>query len=147
MTPEPYFWEVKTLQEMSPEEWEALCDGCGTCCLYKLEDEDTGEYFYTHVACRFLDLCSVRCKVYPQRQEKMPTCITLTPETAGQYKWLPDTCAYRRLAEGRPLPAWHPLVSGDPQQVHRYGRSVKGMDLVPEAQADLDNLEDYIIGD
>jgi uncharacterized cysteine cluster protein YcgN (CxxCxxCC family) len=138
------FWQRKRLAEMTPEEWESLCDGCGQCCLYKFEDEDTNELLWTPVVCRFLDLGSVRCKVYAERSKHMPTCIQVTPENAGALRWMPETCAYRLLAEGKSLPDWHPLVSGDPQSVKASGHSVTGR-AISEDTIDIDHLEDYII--
>lgn len=137
------FWETKSLAEMSPEEWESLCDGCGKCCLHKLQDADTGELVYTNVACRLLDVRTVRCTRYALRARLMPDCIQLSAERIGELGWLPRGCAYRLLAEGKELPDWHPLVSGDPRAAHRVGASVRGW-VVPEKQAR--NLEDYVIG-
>lgn len=138
------FWKGKTLAEMNQEEWDALCDGCGQCCLHKIQDIDTNEVFYTQVACRFLDLKSVRCKVYAQRTERMPTCLTLTPDNVMSFQWLPETCAYRCIAEGKELPEWHPLVSSDTQAILRSGASVRAAAL-SEDEIDMDRLEDYII--
>lgn len=120
------FWRTTRLEEMSQAEWESLCDGCGKCCLNKLEDIDTGELAYTNVACRLLDLGTCRCTRYPDRSRLVPDCVTLTPENVGALAWMPSTCAYRLLAEGRDLPDWHPLISGDPDSVHRAGISVRG---------------------
>lgn len=136
------FWKRKTLAEMTREEWESLCDGCARCCLAKLEDEDTGEIAYTNVACRLLDHESCRCTKYAQRSRFVPDCITLTPENVGQLRWMPSTCAYRLLTEGKDLPDWHPLVSGTPESVHWAGISVRGR-IVSERKA-ID-LEDYIV--
>ena len=127
---------------MSPDEWESLCDGCARCCLAKLEDEDTGEIAYTNVACRLLDMGSCQCTRYPERSRYVPDCITLTPDNVDRLPWMPSTCAYRLVAEGKDLPAWHPLVSGDPQSVHWAGISVRGR-VVPEREAQ--DLEDYIV--
>ncbi|MBK8186051.1 MAG: YcgN family cysteine cluster protein [Cellvibrio sp.] len=138
------FWIQKSLQEMSPEEFEAVCDGCGKCCLHKLEDEDSGDVFYTKVACRFLDHNTCRCQSYSSRQEKVPDCVVMTPATVAETYWLPDTCAYRLLDEGLPLFDWHPLVSGDPESVHKAGMSVANK-VVAEESVDLDDLEDYVI--
>lgn len=138
------FWQRKRLAEMSPSEWESLCDGCGQCCLQKLEDEDTGEVYYTDLVCRYMDTGTCGCSVYEQRLKKVPGCTVLTADTISQYHWLPYTCAYRTLAEGRALPDWHPLRSGDPETVHRSGVSVQGKvmseDSVPE-----EDWEEHII--
>jgi hypothetical protein len=120
------FWEEKTLDEMSPAEWEALCDGCGRCCLIKLEDEDSGEIVTSDVRCRLLDGDTCRCTDYPDRQRQVPDCIKLTPQNVATTSWIPTTCAYRRLAEGRGLAWWHPLISGDPETVVAAGVSVRG---------------------
>lgn len=119
------FWRGRTLEELSQEEWEALCDGCGRCCLNKLEDEDTGEIYLTRLACGLLDVGSCRCSDYPNRQAKMPDCVQITPEKARTLGWLPKTCAYRLVGEGRDLYWWHPLVSGTPETVHQAGISVR----------------------
>lgn len=136
------FWKRKTLTEMTPDEWESLCDGCARCCLAKLEDMDTGEIAYTNVACRLLDLGTCRCSNYAERAKLVFDCVALDADKAATLKWLPSTCAYRRLAEGKDLAAWHPLVSGDPESVHRAGVSVRGR-AIPEKDA-LD-LEDHIV--
>jgi hypothetical protein len=120
------FWQTKRLHEMTPAEWESLCDGCGRCCLKKLEDEDTGAVVYTDVACRLLDVATCRCSRYADRRREVADCIALGPDDAKKLAWLPATCAYRRLAEGKPLDWWHPLVSNDPATVHRAGISVRG---------------------
>ena len=138
------FWVAKKLHEMTPEEFESLCDGCGKCCLHKLEDEDTGDVYYTKVACRYLDHNSCRCTQYQQRQQLVAECAVLTPESVKDTYWLPETCAYRLVAEGLPLFDWHPLVSGDPDSVHAAGMSVAGKVLAENSVAD-DDLEDYIV--
>ncbi len=120
------FWEDKPLEEMTPTEWEALCDGCGRCCLIKLEDEDSGEIITSDVHCRLLDGESCRCTDYANRKRHVPDCIKLTPEKVREIGWIPTTCAYRRLAEGKGLAWWHPLVSGDPETVVQAGVSVRG---------------------
>ena len=136
------FWETKSMAAMSREEWESLCDGCGKCCLHKLQDADSGELFYTNVACRLLDLNTARCTRYAIRARLMPDCIQLQPAQLGQLAWLPGTCAYRLLAEGKELPDWHPLVSGDPRSVHHAAMSVRGW-AVSEQQ--VRDLEDHVM--
>jgi uncharacterized cysteine cluster protein YcgN (CxxCxxCC family) len=139
------FWHRVPLSELTRDEWEALCDGCGKCCLNKLEDEDTGEVALTRVACRLLDGESCRCSQYPIRHQFVPECIVLTPETlVTNMYWLPQTCAYRLRAEGRPLYDWHPLVSGDRGSVHLAGVSVQGI-TIPEFEVDEDDWEELII--
>jgi uncharacterized protein len=142
--PDLPFWKQKTLAEMTPEEWESLCDGCGRCCLHKFEDIETGEIFYTNVVCFLLDTYRCRCKDYPQRTEKVPTCMQLTVERVAEYRWMPGTCAYRLLGEGKDLPSWHPLVSGDKQTVHQAGISVRGK-VISEEEINMDALDDYIV--
>ena len=144
MSLDPRFWETKTLEEMSPEEWEALCDGCAKCCLFKIEDIDTGEIFFTNVICRLLDLGTCRCRDYPNRLTVVPDCLKLTPAMVHEINWLPESCAYRRLAEGRGLAWWHPLVSGDLNTIHKMGRSVIGK-VVSEEDVDMDDLEDMVV--
>jgi uncharacterized protein len=141
----PRFWETVPLAQMTAEEWEALCDGCGKCCLNKLEDEDTGEVAFTRVACRLLDDATCRCLDYANRKRLVPECVVLTLRSLPEISsWMPRSCAYRRLNEGRRLANWHPLVSGDPESVHRAGVSVRGR-TVSEAAVPLDDWEDYII--
>jgi len=140
------FWE-RPLSDLTGDEWEALCDGCGRCCLNKLEDEDTGEVALTRVACKLLDGETCRCTRYATRHDYVPECIVLTPETLDQHMyWLPRTCAYRLRHEGRPLYPWHPLISGDPGTVHEVGASVAGWTL-SEAEVPEDEWEDHIIGE
>jgi uncharacterized protein len=120
------FWKTTALDQMTREQWESLCDGCGLCCLVKLEDADTGETHYTDVACRLLDLDACRCTRYRDRHRLVPDCIELTPGGIETLRWMPPSCAYRLLYEGKPLPEWHPLVCGDRRAVHRAGVSVRG---------------------
>ena len=136
------FWQHKPLAGLSAEEWEALCDGCGKCCLHKLEDEESGEVYFTNVACRLLDAATCRCADYDHRTAQVPDCLTLTPQLLHDPRWLPSTCAYRLLAEGRRLPWWHPLVSGNAQSVIRSGQSIAGR-VVPETEAE--DLEQHIV--
>lgn len=120
------FWKTKTLDAMNDQEWESLCDGCGRCCLVKLEDEDTGDYYATDLVCRLFDETTCRCRDYPNRQKHVDDCVRLTPDVVRGIGWLPPTCAYRLVAEGKDLAWWHPLVSGDPETVVQAGISVKG---------------------
>lgn len=138
------FWELKTLAEMSVNEWESLCDGCAKCCLHKLQDDDTNEIFYTSVACEKLDLNICRCSVYEQRLSYVPDCLDLAQENLDELGWLPSSCAYRIVAEGRSLPEWHHLISGDINRVHKAGMSVAGR-VVSETDVPPDELELYII--
>jgi uncharacterized cysteine cluster protein YcgN (CxxCxxCC family) len=143
MDEEP-FWRSKTLAEMSEAEWESLCDGCGRCCLNKLEDIDTGEIAFTDVGCRLLDRETCRCTNYAGRQALVPDCVKLEPESVASLAWLPPTCAYRLVGEGRDLYWWHPLVSGDPESVHAAGVSVRGR-TVSEEDYPPERLEERIV--
>jgi uncharacterized cysteine cluster protein YcgN (CxxCxxCC family) len=138
------FWQRLRLDEMDDAQWESLCDGCARCCLIKLEDEESGEVAYTGVHCRLMDEESCRCTRYPERHRLVPDCVQLGPEQAHEFHWLPRTCAYRILAEGGDLPEWHPLVSGDPDSVHRAGISIRGRAL-PETVVHPDGLEEHLI--
>lgn len=140
------FWRTKTLDEMTTEEWEQLCDGCGRCCLLKLEDEDDGSIHLTRLACGLLDVGSCRCSDYENRHSRMPDCVAITPEKVRSLSWLPVSCAYRRIAEGRELAWWHPLVSGEPETVHQAGVSVRGWALSERRVSPGDVLR-YIISD
>ncbi|MDX2483880.1 MAG: YcgN family cysteine cluster protein [Pseudodonghicola sp.] len=141
----PRFWEHKPLRKMTAPEWEALCDGCGKCCLNKLEDEDTGEVELTRVACRLLDDTTCRCAQYEIRHQFVPECIVLRPENIDEHAyWMPQTCAYRLLWEGKPLFDWHPLISGTAESVHSAGVSVRNR-TVPEFEIPEEDWDDYII--
>ena len=146
MTLRKGFWKHKKLTDFSLEEWEALCDGCGICCLYKIEDIDTGEVEMTNVVCRFLDMENIHCQLYDERHSAMPSCIKLTPSKVESLKWLPETCAYVLIMRGQPLPDWHPLESGDPNSIHKRGISVKDK-VIRETEVNLDHLEDHVIDD
>ncbi|MBN8500057.1 MAG: YcgN family cysteine cluster protein [Sphingomonadales bacterium] len=130
------------IERLTRAEWEALCDGCGRCCLHKAEDEDTGDIYMTNVACRLLDIGSARCSDYRHRKAQVPDCVRLTPALAANLPWLPDSCAYRLRAAGQPLPDWHYLVCGDANAVHHAGISVRGK-AIPEDLAGP--LEQHII--
>lgn len=139
------FWETVPLKDMTQDEWEALCDGCGKCCLNKIEEEDSGEVFLTRVACRLLDDATCQCKHYPIRKSIVPECIQLTPSTLEKHMyWIPQTCAYRLLHTGKSLPSWHPLITGDPQSVHDADVSVQGF-TVSEEDVNDDDWEHHII--
>lgn len=139
------FWQTKRLHEMTRSEFEAICDGCGRCCLVKLEDEDTGIVHYTDIACKLLDTESCRCSDYSHRRRRVPDCLKITPRTAKSYAWLPPTCGYRLIAEGRDLYWWHPLVSGDPETVHAAGISVRGKVAGSEQDFSDDELGHHLV--
>lgn len=145
MSQAPPFWETTSLRDMTPEQWESLCDGCAKCCLEKFEEEESGRIVYSRVACTLLDLNSCRCKDYPNRARQVPDCVTLTMAELARPEWLPETCAYRLLAESKPLPNWHPLITGDPDSVLAAGHSVYGRVIAPEPDMDpLMHLIDWI---
>jgi uncharacterized cysteine cluster protein YcgN (CxxCxxCC family) len=129
------FWKRKSLAEMDDDEWESLCDGCGLCCMHKVEEEDTGELFYTNLACRLLDTEACRCTDYANRARQVADCLVITPDSKDAFEWLPASCAYRILANGEELHEWHPLISGDPNSVHEAGISVRGK-VVSERDTD-----------
>jgi uncharacterized cysteine cluster protein YcgN (CxxCxxCC family) len=138
------FWEDTPLHALDRAQWEALCDGCGKCCLHKLEDEDTGQVYPTNVACRLLDRRAGRCADYRNRFAFVPDCIRLTPAKLEDMDWLPSTCAYRLRADGQPLPEWHYLVSGDRETIHQAGMSTRGWTV---SEIDAGPLEDHILED
>jgi uncharacterized cysteine cluster protein YcgN (CxxCxxCC family) len=141
---EPRFWENKSLADMNTLEWEALCDGCALCCLVKIEDEDSGDLFYTNVVCKHLDSRACHCTHYRDRSRLVADCIKVTPEVAYNETWLPDTCAYRLLAEGKPLFDWHPLLSGNPDSVHDAGISVRDR-VISERYVHADELVEHLV--
>ena len=141
------FWQVQSLAEMSPAEWESLCDGCGLCCLVRFEDEASGVVTPTRVACRLFDSAACRCTDYAHRRESVPDCIKLTPGNVTTLAWMPRSCAYRRIAEGRGLAPWHPLVSGDPESVHAAGVSVRGQTISEADLADPDDALEFAAPD
>ena len=138
------FWKNRTLEQLTREEWEQICDGCGRCCLEKLEDQDTGQVYYTSVACEYLDTWTCRCREYENRTQNIPDCLVIHPRNIRKFSWLPKTCAYRMLLEGQPLEDWHPIVSGDRETVHHAGISVREK-VISAAYVHPDDLEAYII--
>ena len=138
------WWHSKSLQELDPQQWEALCDGCGRCCLHKLEDEETGELFFTAVRCRYLDGELCRCRDYANRSRLVPNCVRLDCDSVADLDWLPATCAYRLRARGERLPDWHPLVSSDPGSVHAAGISVRGR-AISELDVHPEGFAEYIV--
>lgn len=142
MTDNP-FWKTVPMKEMSQDQWESLCDRCGRCCLHKLEDEDSGELVFTNVVCRMYDMKACECSDYKNRKKHVPECLQLTPDFVP-VDWLPETCAYRLIEEGKDLPTWHPLVSGDKRSLAAAGFSLKGK-ILPEDWVDEEDLEEHII--
>jgi hypothetical protein len=142
--PTDRFWENKSLNEMNQQEWESLCDGCGLCCLLKIEDEDSGELFYTNVVCKYHDNKRCCCTRYRERSVLVPDCIKVTPDVAHTEKWLPDSCAYRLLAEGKPLFDWHPLISGDADSVQQAGISIHDR-VISEKFVHSDELPEHLV--
>ncbi|MEM9798102.1 MAG: YcgN family cysteine cluster protein [Pseudomonadota bacterium] len=142
---DPHFWE-RPLKSLNQKEWEALCDGCGKCCLNKLEDEETREVAFTRIACRLFDDGTCRCANYENRLQHVPECVVLTPKTLPDVAYfMPETCAYRRLHEGRPLPWWHPLLTGDPETLHAAGASLRGHTVSEATIPADDDWEDFVI--
>ena len=140
------FWETKTLAEMNNDEWENLCDGCARCCLMKIQDEETEEIAFTSVACKMLDCSSCQCKDYTNRALEVPDCVQLTLEEVQTLPWLPQTCAYRLINEGKPLYPWHHLISGSRNTVHEAGISVRGKVTLSESElTELHDLEDHVV--
>ncbi|NDA08117.1 MAG: YcgN family cysteine cluster protein [Alphaproteobacteria bacterium] len=139
----PKFWESKSLAAMTSDEWESLCDGCGKCCVIKLEDVDDGSIHYTDIGCRLLDGKSCQCKDYSNRKKEVPDCVILSPSRLDSLPWMPSTCAYRLLHEGKDLPLWHPLVSGDKESVHKAGISVRNQ-IFPEDDIAEDDYPAHI---
>jgi uncharacterized cysteine cluster protein YcgN (CxxCxxCC family) len=138
------YWQHKPIEELSSEEWESLCDGCGKCCLHKLEDVDTELVYATDVACRLLDLETGRCLNYSERHKLVSDCLSLSPENIKQFDWLPSTCAYRLRARGEPLPDWHPLHTGDADSTRKAGKSICGR-ACSELQVPIEDLEEHIV--
>ena len=138
------FWEVKTLEQMTRQEWESLCDGCARCCLVKLEDEDTGDIHYTDVVCNLLDQETCRCTLYEKRSQYVPECVVVSPDLLDQLHWMPSTCAYRLLHEGKPLPDWHPLITGNRDSVHLAGISVRGR-VYRQGDVEEHDLEHHLV--
>lgn len=141
---EPGFWERKSLHEMDRAEWESLCDGCGKCCMLKLQDDETELIHYTRVVCRYLDQQKCSCTVYKTRKKLVPTCLVLQPDELDGLDWMPSTCAYRLLHEGKPLPIWHPLISGNRVAMKQAGHCVTGK-VISEAFVHEDGLQEHIV--
>lgn len=140
------FWETTSMEDMSLEQWESLCDGCARCCLMKLEDEDSGDVVFTNVGCTLLDGTSCRCMDYNRRSLKVEDCVQLTPKVVRELNWLPPTCAYKLIADGEPLYWWHPLVSGRPETVYEAGISVAGrVDTYEHELTELQDLEGHVV--
>lgn len=140
---QPPFWKVKTLSKMTRQEWESLCDRCGKCCVLKLEDVDSGDIFSTDVGCRLLDCATACCQNYDNRKTYVPDCTEITPDNIHELHWLPASCSYKLLAENKPLPAWHPLRTGDIGSTQKAGQSVAGL-IFPEDAIDEEDMVDHI---
>lgn len=142
------FWETKRLEEMPPDEWESLCDGCAKCCLIKLEDEDTGEIALTRLHCKLLDSETCRCSDYENRKTHVPDCVILTPKDVSELRWMPSSCSYRLIHDGKPLPDWHHLISGDKTMIHDRNASIMGRTLSEDTlfdPDDVDQIEAWIV--
>ena len=133
------FWKTKQLGEMTTEEWESLCDGCALCCMIKIEDEDSGDTYYSDLTCRLLNIGTGRCSDYPNRKKKVPECLQLTADNVDEFKWLPPSCAYKKIAAGEDLSPWHPLISGRPESVHEAGISML------DGAVSEDDADDYSV--
>ncbi len=138
------FWRTKALDDMTHEEWESLCDGCGKCCMIRLEDEDTGKIADTNIACKLFDRTGCRCTDYANRCVRVPDCVSLTPDNLASLDWMPKTCAYRLVFEGYDLPPWHPLITGNQESIHQAGMSVRDR-TISETDISPDDVEDYLI--
>ena len=146
MTNVDKYWETVPFDQLNQEQWESICDGCGQCCAHKLQDEDTDEVFLTNIVCQYLDTQKCQCSVYGDRHTFVPDCIKITPENAKELSWIPETCGYKLLANGKPLPDWHPLVTGDRQSTATANMSIRNK-VISEADIDIDDLEDYLVED
>ena len=140
------FWETTPFEQFTEKQWESICDGCAQCCAHKLQDEDTDEIFLTNVVCQYLDTKKCQCSVYGNRHVHVPDCIKITPANAGSLPWIPDTCGYRLLANGKPLPDWHPLMTGDSESTRKANMTVTDK-VISDADVDMDDLEDYLVED
>lgn len=140
------FWENTPFDQFTSKQWESICDGCAQCCAHKLQDEDTEEVFLTNVVCQYLDTKKCQCSVYNDRHVHVPDCIKITPENAGELLWIPETCGYRLLANGKPLPEWHPLMTGDSDSTRSANMTVTDK-VISDADVNMDDLEDYLVED
>ena len=147
MSISPLYWERVPLEEMNAEQWELLCDGCGKCCLVKLEDEETNKVHYTNVACQLLDLEKGRCSDYKNRSSRIPDCVHLDRERIDSFHWLPSTCAYKLLADSRPLPSWHPLITGDRRRMNHLRIPITHYAISENTLTEQDDIQDYLTND
>lgn len=146
MTKVDKFWETIPFDQLNQKQWESICDGCAQCCAHKLQDEDTDEIFLTNIVCEYLDTPKCQCTVYGDRHIHVPDCIKITPQNAKELSWIPETCGYKLLANGKPLPEWHPLMSGDQNSTEKANMSIRNK-VISEADIDIDDLEDYLVED